>query len=834
MSKQIKDFISKDQIVEFNELPSEQKLRYLRAYWDKASDFFSFNEFVLPDDEVYAQIKKFKEKPRPEIRQVVKLNPWKWKLDAEMRGIKDGYFGSDYDDSTWENTDSPHNVNFAPTDPIAFGKINADLYNGPYGKSTTVYLGEYALWYRTSVPIARKDIESKRAFLSFESCSIKTTAWVNDWPIILEHYGLYPFSTEITQELRRTETGQKTQFTVEIVSQPTTAPDFFYNCLEYAYAEKKGEKDFETPCLNWGGLNGSVELSLTSPTYIKDLFVYTKEITRDNKGILAVRLEIDNTTTDMFEGKILLSVKPWYPAEIDDKEQEVILQVHARPLGTTVIEKDLEIKDPLLWGSWDPNLYLAHAKLVPDKETAPCDDVIETFGIRTFTAKDGKFYLNNKPIFVSAVHDQGIYPNVSTTCPSDYWIVQSYLLHRAMGFVASRFPSDNRVHYRRIAELADQIGIMLIWEGYCSVWIQNPSIDDLATRDVPLMIRDLRNHPSIVTWVMGDETYYSNPSKTSESTYQNKRERYNELVHKLGTEADPSRLINPVGCWAEDLALVIEKFVSKGLSIEQARERSLEMLPIFDAPNVYWSIHKNPGHTNNEPMYAVMRRIDKLLCGTDKPVTFDEFGCESMPDWTLSTGEWWYERWTINPLLAGGFKVLEEKLVGKKLKLEDWQISQAYQATILWRAISYMRETGAYAGFGTGCLRDAFNFYIGLVDFRGRAKLAFFVTKNALDRFFISAMHGNYVFKREDPLSITIANSGPDLRGVKLVISISNEKKTVKEQKIVNNLTLPRGVASVFNYEFRNSPADLYSVEYSLLEDNGAELGRSLDMFYIE
>lgn len=819
------DVKTRNDLIEFNDLSAEQKVRYLRAYWTKASDFLKFKEFVLPDEQIYAQLKKFKEKPEPEIRRVVKLDFWKWKLDSELTGVREGYFRSNWDDSTWENVVSPHNVNYAPIDPVMFGKFDQDY---------AIYLGEFALWYRASVLLTKQEIEGKRAFLSFESCSIKTTVWVNEWPVVLEHFGVYPFQTEITEELSKTITNQA-QVTLEVVSQANNARDFFYNWLKHAYAEKRGDKNFESPCLNWGGINGSVELTLTSPSYIKDVFIYTKEITEE-KSTLCAKLEIDNTTTDEFQGKILLRIGPWYPEEIHDKDISLSVDVKARPLGVTLIEKEFEIHNPILWDSWKPNLYITHATLVQDGG-GPCDDLYETFGIRTFTAKEGKFYLNGSPIFMAATHDQGNYPDASPTCPDDYWLMQDFLLTKSMGFVAARHPSDNRIHYRRIAELADQLGIMLFWEGYCSVWMQHPSIDELATRDVPLMIRDLRNHPSIIAWVMGDETFYSHPQKNSENTYQyqNRRERYNELVQKLATDSDPSRLINPVGCWAEDLAVIIEKLISNGLSLEEARKKALKMLQVFDAPNVYWSLHTNPGHTDNQPVYALMKRFDDILCGAGKAVTFDEFGCEAMPDWELvSKGEWWHDRWTRNGgFLAGRFKILEETLIGKKLELVDWQISQAYQATILWRAISYMRETGAYAGFGTGCLRDVYNFYIGLVDFQGRAKLAFFVTKNALERFFISGMHGNYVFGRGDGLSISVVNSGSSMAHCKLKIKISNEDGKLEEEKTLNNLALPQGLTNVFDYELGGLSPDLYSAEYSLFDNDGMELGYSFDMFFV-
>lgn len=817
-------------LVEFNDLSAEQKWRYLQTYFQKASNYYGFKESVISDDEVYAQIGKFKEKPKPQVRKVLTLDSWKWKLDPELKGVREGYFRSEFPDKTWEATNTPHNVNYAPIDPVAFGTIDADLYNGPFlDRPTTVYLGEYALWYRTSLALTQKELENKRAFLSFESCSIKTTAWVGEWPVILDHFGVYPFQAEITEELRK---ARKKQITLEVISQPTNSPDLFYNCLEYAYAEMRGEANFESPCLNWGGINGSVELQITSPTYLKDLFAYTETVGKE-KSTIHLRLEIENTTTEEFEGSVSLNVKLWYPQEQTGDGETLTLKVNARPVGTTVIERDFDISNPKLWESWDPHLYLLHATLTSGGEA--CDDLFETFGIRTIAARAGKFYLNGRPIFMAASHDQGIYPDSSTTCPKEFWIIQDYLLHKAMGFIAARYPSDNRVHYRRLADYADQMGIMLIWEGYCSVWIQHPGIEDLATRDVPLMIRDLRNHPSIIVWVMGDETFYAHPKKPSENTYMNKRQHYNELVYKLASENDPSRLINPVGCWAEDLTLMIEGLVAKkGLSIEEARKKAVEMMPVFDAPNVYWSIHRNPSHTDRDPVYAAMGRYHRYISGAGKPVTFDEFGCEGMPNWELCKGDWWYERWTIGPMLPGGLKTLEPILIGRKIGIGDWKASQAYQASVLWRGVSYMRETDAFAGFGTGFLRDAYNCFLGLVDFRGRAKLPFFVMRDLLNQFFISAMHGNYLFSPADTLSVTVSNSGSKLNNAKLTFRVINgTKNNVIDERTVSNLSLPEGSARVLSYGLASLPPDLYSIEYSLQDSSGSEIGRSLDMFYV-
>jgi len=814
-------------IVEFNSLSPDQKWRYLEEYWSKASKFYEVKqELVVPDEQVHLQVKKFKVKPPSKFRRVIPLKNWKWKLDPEMKGIREGYFKHNYADKTWKDTASPHNVNYTP-DPVEFGKVDSAWYNFPtLDKPTTIYLGEYALWYRTSIPLTKDELDGKRVFLKFESCSIETTAWVDEWPVILKHYGVYPFETEVTEELVKSRNDEKI-IALNVVSRPSNTPAIFYNELEYAYHDKSGGGIDGKPS-NWGGINGAVELVLTSPTYIKDLFIYTKTI-EPGEAKLHVTLEIENAAEDMFDGNVLLDVQRWYPEE-SENEETFKFEVHARPLATTIVEKDIHLHNPVLWGSWNPNLYLLHATLT-QSDSEPVDDLYDTFGVRKFTADGDRFLLNGQPILISAIHDMGLYLNNAPTSPQDYWIVQDILIHKDLGMVAARYPSDNRVHYRRIAEYADQLGLMLIWEGYCGMWSQPPDIETLARRDIPIMIRDVRNHPSIIIWTLGDETYYYDPVDT---IYHNKRFHFVELAYEMARENDPSRLIVPVGHWVEDLVQMIEKLIGRGMSVEEARQKSLELLPVFRSANVYWAVHSLPSGADTKPVYAVMDRYRKALCGLGYPVTFDEFCCEGMPNWDLCKGEWWHKRWTVNPMAPSGKKHLEPTLIGRLLTPDDWHVSQAYQATVHWRVLSYIRESGAYAGFSNCHVRDVLNYFAGIVDQKGRGKLVYYLYKNMLSQFFISAMHGNYLFKQNDQLTITISNNGRALNGGKLKVKIANATGKLTKEEIVEELIVNHGSTSVMHYELANLPPDLYSVEYSLYDEAGREAGRSLDMFYVE
>jgi hypothetical protein len=268
--------------------------------------------------------------------------------------------------------------------------------------------------------------------------------------------------------------------------------------------------------------------------------------------------------------------------------------------------------------------------------------------------------------------------------------------------------------------------------------------------------------------------------------------------------------------------------------VDAARKRALDLLPIFNSPNIYWAIHSLPSGADTKPVYEVMRRYQKILCDAGKPVTFDEFACEGMPNWDLCKGEWWYKHWTIHPLFPSGKKFLEPKLIGRELGVDDWRVSQAYQASVYWRILSFIRESEAFAGFSNWCLRDAPTSYAGLVDTKGRGKLAFFLLRSMLSRFFISAMHGNFAYKRDDRLEVTVSNKGPTVKGARLEIKVRNENDIVVDQKTVARLTINRGLTKAVDYALKTLQPDLYSIEYRLHDQTGKEIGKSLDVFYVE
>ena len=60
-----------------------------------------------------------------------------------------------------------------------------------------------------------------------------------------------------------------------------------------------------------------------------------------------------------------------------------------------------------------------------------------------------------------------------------------------------------RMHYKRIAEYADQLGFMISWTGYFEIWMVHSEMEMYARKDTRVMVRSLRNLPSIIVWEMG-------------------------------------------------------------------------------------------------------------------------------------------------------------------------------------------------------------------------------------------------------------------------------------------------------------------------------------------
>ena len=87
-------------------------------------------------------------------------------------------------------------------------------------------------------------------------------------------------------------------------------------------------------------------------------------------------------------------------------------------------------------------IYDLRLELLKDGQVV--DSVNSYAGLRKFHIEGNKFFLNNEPIFLRFVLDQGFYPDGIWTAPSDDELKKDIERSKFVGFNGARLHSSNQ------------------------------------------------------------------------------------------------------------------------------------------------------------------------------------------------------------------------------------------------------------------------------------------------------------------------------------------------------------------------------------------------------
>ena len=121
----------------------------------------------------------------------------------------------------------------------------------------------------------------------------------------------------------------------------------------------------------------------------------------------------------------------------------------------------VELDSPRSWSPADPFLYDICFELF-DACGRKTDEVFSYAGLRKFHIEGKRFYLNNEPIFLRMVLDQGFYEEGLWTAPDDGALEKDIRLAMKAGFNGARLHQkvfDPRYHY-----YADRLGFLTFGE----------------------------------------------------------------------------------------------------------------------------------------------------------------------------------------------------------------------------------------------------------------------------------------------------------------------------------------------------------------------------------
>ncbi|TMD16299.1 MAG: glycoside hydrolase family 2 [Chloroflexi bacterium] len=149
------------------------------------------------------------------------------------------------------------------------------------------------------------------------------------------------------------------------------------------------------------------------------------------------------------------------------------------------------------WSPESPRLYGVEVRLGADL-------VRTCFGLRKVEVRDGRCWLNGEPLTQRLILDQGYFPEGLLTAPSIEDLRRDIELAKALGFNGAR--KHQKAEDPRWLYLADVLGFL--------VWAEMPSFHQfsdeamrrLAAEWTEIVRRD-RDHPSVVTWVVANESF---------------------------------------------------------------------------------------------------------------------------------------------------------------------------------------------------------------------------------------------------------------------------------------------------------------------------------------
>lgn len=570
---------------------------------------------------------------------------------------------------------------------------------------------------------------------------------------------------------------------------------------------------------NTGWFVGRIHLDLLKRDAIDDVFVSTAKLSADSaEQDFEVTWHSDRD--DLFKGKLRISLAPWFPRE----EAPVCVEeipITSIPKIKNRVTCQLKVPNPKLWTSDSPNLYLAKVELL-DEKGGVIDDWALTTGLRTVSQTGGTFRINGQPEILRAPLLFGCrtpLENISKwdKCPPLENLVQELTMIKRMNGNGVRMSvHDSKkggINDPRIAEIADQMGLMLIWQ--TSAWIREGNVFNI---DVDLLSDDVhlvRNHPSIVMWQTANHPY-------SWYGWENAMVAYRRIYDAI-VRWDKTRLISPSADFR-----YLSPSRDDGTTDDQGRPVKPD--PIWTAPlitrgnmdyicgygNTWTALRKWPDLEKDEwPLYLKAKPIIRTYLESPDRAYFNFEHDESagQPNWNLIKGQPYYH--------IPSYEVDYDKgSIGRRLTFDEWDASQAWQALVAYESIKKMRIMD-YDGFSWCCLRGGPNtatYQKSLTDYEGVAKLAFHAHNMVFQNTFAGSDNVDVVYGPGDSITPVIFNLG-DARTVSLTAQLLTRDGKLIESKKLGRFDLAPGRSFLRGkpFRFNQPPSDgAYVIKYVL------------------
>lgn len=339
-------------------------------------------------------------------------------------------------------------------------------------------VGSYVKYF-----VLEKNLQDKPVFVSFQGVETAFYVWLNGVFIGYSEDSFTPAEFELTPYLQDGEN----KLAVEV-----------YKRSSASWLE---DQDF----WRFSGIFRDVYLYAVPKTHIEDLSVKSTLDNSYKNGKLYLKLKISGHT-DCAVKAVLLNA-----------EEKIVFEKNIK--GNSICEISGEVENVHAWSAEDPYLYQLYL-YVENQKGNLIEAVPELVGFRTFEMIDKVMHINGKRIVFKGVnrHEFNVRRGRSIKKEDMLWDIEFMKQHNINAVRTSHYPNES-LWYR----LCDIYGIYLIdetnleshgsWQkmGECepswNVPGSRPEWKEAVLDRAKSMFERDKNHPSILIWSCGNESY---------------------------------------------------------------------------------------------------------------------------------------------------------------------------------------------------------------------------------------------------------------------------------------------------------------------------------------
>lgn len=409
-------------------------------------------------------------------------NDWKF---AEQ--FKEEMTQPHYDDSGMQQVRLPHTCREIP-----FHYFDEQMYQMVCG-------------YRKVLLIA-EEWRGKVITLTLEGAAHESEVFLNGEKIGEHHCGYTAFSMDISAYVKF---GEDNILAVRLdTRESSNIPPFGY-VVDY---------------MTYGGIYRDVYLEVKNKSHLADVFLWSEVSLKQQKARLHAQVKL--------AGKKASHSLCQYIRKKGEEEYRLLGEQSVIKAGTDGSAEEMPEEEQLcftaagveLWNIDNPVLYEIKTQLLLGEEVE--DEKVITFGFRRAVFLRSGFYLNGKRVRLRGLNRHQSYPYVGYAMPKSIQRMDADILKKELGLNAVRTSHYPQSH--DFLDRCDELGLLVFTEIPGWQHIGDEAWKEQAVRNVEDMVKQYRNHTSIILWGVR-----INESKDDDAFYR----RTNEAAHRL----DPTR-----------------------------------------------------------------------------------------------------------------------------------------------------------------------------------------------------------------------------------------------------------------------------------------------------